>query len=211
MRYLQFAFLCEGRLDLPLKEYVEDLAVESGVFEVFAFAPDFDRLGDLQHASVRSRLQALVDLGDPFDLVVVHRDADSRSRDERQDEVSEAAEACGLAGRVLALVPVQETEAWLLADEEAIRTVVGNPSGRDPLDLPALHEIEGRADPKEILLNALVRAAHNTPVHRQRVRKGFSDLRRSLLEQLRSDGRHAQLSAHRKFRDDLGAWVATED
>jgi hypothetical protein len=59
----------------------------------------------------------------------------------------------------IAVVPIRETEAWLLFNEEAIRRAAGNPNGQIALDLPGLHECEGIADPKSILLDTLKRAS----------------------------------------------------
>jgi hypothetical protein len=40
--------------------------------------------------------------------------------------------------RHIPVVPVRMTEAWLLADEFAIRSAPGNPNGTQSLDLPDL-------------------------------------------------------------------------
>ncbi len=47
------------------------------------------------------------------------------------------------------------TEAWLLADEAAIRRAAGSPSGRVDLGLPTFAELERLADPKQRLHEAL--------------------------------------------------------
>ena len=51
------------------------------------------------------------------------------------------------------------TEAWLLADEAAIRSAAGNPSGREDLHLPDVRRLEDVPDPKAILHQALARAS----------------------------------------------------
>lgn len=69
------------------------------------------------------------------------------------------------------------TEAWLLADESAIRAAAGNPNGNVALDLPPIRKLEEVPDPKELLHRALLKATGlNTrprsgfPVH-QRVHR----------------------------------------
>ena len=50
------------------------------------------------------------------------------------------------------------TEAWLLADEFAIRSAAGNPNGTENLNLPELRRLEDVPDPKQVLHDALVAA-----------------------------------------------------
>ena len=49
-------------------------------------------------------------------------------------------------------------EAWLLADEAALRRAAGNPNGAIPLSLPRLDALEHIPDPKA-LLNDLIKEA----------------------------------------------------
>lgn len=51
------------------------------------------------------------------------------------------------------------TEAWLLSDEAAIRHAAGNRSGRQPLDLPELTQLERLPDPKAVLHELLRQAS----------------------------------------------------
>src|SRR4051812_11286917 len=67
-------------------------------------------------------------------LLFVHRDADNAGREAR---VAEIERAMTMATRwlpilpiVVPVVPVRMIEAWLLADEPAIREAARNPSGR---------------------------------------------------------------------------------
>src|SRR5690606_40429727 len=61
----------------------------------------------------------------------VHRDADARDPTERLTEIDQAFKLIKSPPYVR-VVPVQETEAWLLVDESAIREHLGIPS--DPPD-----------------------------------------------------------------------------
>lgn len=118
----------------------------------------------LPHArSLAERVRA-VQRVEPFDLLFVHRDADGESPEHRRDEIAEAAGAV----RHVPVVPIRMTESWLLPHEAAIREACGRPSGREPLDLPALTRIERLADPKATLRSAIQVAMNVRPGRRNR-------------------------------------------
>jgi hypothetical protein len=94
----------------------------------------------------------------PADLLFVHRDSDDLPPAVRQEEIRTAVETEAHNQKIVPVVPVRMTEAWLLIDETAIRTAGGNPRGTIVLDLPRLGAIEARADPKEVLYTALRQA-----------------------------------------------------
>jgi hypothetical protein len=64
------------------------------------------------------------------------------------------------------VVPVRAMEAWLLIDEDALRSAAGNPKGRHPLDMPPLGTLESLPQPKA-RLNGLLRAASGLPPRRR--------------------------------------------
>lgn len=98
-------------------------------------------------------------------------------------------------------------EAWLLLDETAIRKHAGNPNGRQPLGLPKPKHVEQRANPKELLREALIRAC--TPGRQQReLRSGnedFGRIRRRLFDDLDIHGPVTQLSAWQALVEDTKA------
>jgi hypothetical protein len=47
------------------------------------------------------------------------------------------------------------TEAWLLCNEQAIRTAAGNSRGDQPLNLPSFHSLENLPDPKNRLYETI--------------------------------------------------------
>lgn len=110
----------------------------------------------LARRTLRDRVQA-AQLVRPSDLLFVHRDADSEDPEPRYREILEAVGAT----RHVAVVPVRETEAWLLIDSGAIAAAAGRPAGAASLSLPPLRRLEELADPKRALHHALV-AAHGT-------------------------------------------------
>jgi hypothetical protein len=102
-------------------------------------------------------------------------------------------------------VPVQETEAWLLTDEAAIRTVVGRPGGKAALGLPAVQRIEEAADPKQLLESACGVASEKAGARLKRERRQFARYRATLLERLDIDGPVTGLASWQRFVSDLGA------
>ena len=98
---------------------------------------------------------------DACDLLLVHRDRDGMTVEERRAEVHDAAEIPrGNADvDVVPVVPVRMTEAWLMFDEGAIREAARNPNGDMPLGLPSGSAAESVRHPKEVLHSALSSAS----------------------------------------------------
>lgn len=200
MSRVTFFLLCEGPSDEPLAGHIESLIARLGlgVNEVIGIP----RSGG---GSVDDKLRTLVDDGVPFDFVAIHRDSDDRDPLPRIAEVTAALERAGIPG--VPVVPVQMTEAWLLLDERAIREVVGRPTGREPLDLPAPCDVEKTRDPKEVLKAALLAAAGSRGRRRKRARAQWFHYRRILLERLDIDGPVRDLPSWQRLVADLTATV----
>ncbi|NJO06769.1 MAG: DUF4276 family protein [Chloroflexaceae bacterium] len=120
----------------------------------------------------------------PCDILFVHRDAEREPYQTRKDQIQQA--LCGMdsAPPVVCVIPVRMTEAWLLFDEQAIRTASGNPNGRCVLQLPQLCRIETLPNPKKDLNNLLRTASElsnrrlqkqNIPQQVQRVAEFIDD------------------------------------
>ena len=70
----------------------------------------------------------------PCNLLLIHRDAEGRSRDERLQEITNSLQVVFPITQEIpsvCVVPVRMTEAWLLFSEDAIRYAAGNLSGLD--------------------------------------------------------------------------------
>jgi hypothetical protein len=113
---------------------------------------------DSTRIPLRSRrdLAAVVDLY-PCEILFIHRDAEAQPALDRRVEIA------SLAGVVnvpyVPVIPIRMTEAWLLFDEQAIRSAVGNPNGTVDLRLPAAVALEDLPDPKQVLHTALTTAS----------------------------------------------------
>jgi len=196
-------FVAEGTSDAPLAGIVESLFFERGV-SLRLSKPDYAMLGARVKKDVESRIRAGVALiGSAPRVIVVHRDSDNVDPFERRVEVESAVRAASSGSHPVPVIPVKMTEAWLLLDEQAIRTVAGNPRGKLPLGLPKTHEVESRADPKAILADCILRASELTGRRRERLSKRFSDNRRQLLERLDHLGPVASLASWQALVDDV--------
>ncbi len=120
----------------------------------------------------------------PSEILFVHRDAETQSCDQRVAEIARAAKPGG-AAKLICVVPVRMTEAWLLTQEAAIRRAVGNPRGTVALNLPQVARLEGVPDPKEELFQRMRLAVDKSArrmrafvpeQHRHKVAQHISDL-----------------------------------
>lgn len=102
-------------------------------------------------------------------LIFVHRDAENRSLEERMTEFDSINRP-----EVVAVVPVRMSESWLLFEGSAIAGAAGSPASH--VQVPKISEIEGIADPKDLLDQLLFEAAGSPAGRRGKV------FRRSIVE-----------------------------
>lgn len=88
------------------------------------------------------------------EILFVHRDADTEDPGPRYAEIRDAA---GDRPHV-AVVPIRETEAWMLIDPVAIACAAGRPRAASAVALPPLQRLERLADPKRALHDLLISA-----------------------------------------------------
>lgn len=152
MQRFTSTLVAEGSSDealIPLIEFVLD--EHCRIPHVTTFA------ANLPSGKLHERIaQALI--LHPCDLLFVHRDADRESVSQRESEIRDAVRTTN-ASTTICLIPVRMTEAWLLADEMAIRRASGNTSGTTQLELPPVSRLEAQADPKSLLFAALEKAS----------------------------------------------------
>ncbi len=148
---------CSDQALVPLIEFVLD--------EHCTIAHQTTFADDLPSGPLRDRVARALALH-PCDLLFVHRDADRNLVSRREEEIRAAVRATG-SPTAICLIPVRMTEAWLLADELAIRRASGNTAGSASLGLPAMGRLEAQTDPKGLLFAALEKASELGP-HRLR-------------------------------------------
>ena len=182
-RSVSFAFLCEGSSDTGLIAHLETLLMHFGVQEATG-------MPDTRKGTIPARLRQLRAEGTEagIDMVFIHRDSDDPDRKGREREIRRGVEESGFPHPFIPVIPVQETEAWLLLDEQAIRDVVACPKGKQPLRLPKPNAIEGTRNPKEILQKALLAASETSGRRLKKEKNSFKHHRRVLLQRLDSFG-----------------------
>ncbi|MEV6847449.1 DUF4276 family protein [Actinoplanes sp. NPDC051411] len=155
MRFLMSALIAEGSSDdrfLPflLRRCLEDVC-----------AADFSEMVDVERVTVlreRMRPLAVPDIVDlvrrhenTFHLVFVHRDQDGSTDRVQREWIDPLVVAWGdgRAERLIPVVPVRKTEAWVLADGDALRSVLGINWTDARLGVPARPaDVERLPDPK---------------------------------------------------------------
>lgn len=136
-------------------------------------------------------------------VLCVHADADeSTDATVRITKIAPAFEAVSLRGErlcknLIPIIPVQMTEAWMLADKELLKQVIRTTKSDQELGLA--RRPETIADPKAAIKNALRLAQEDAP-RRRRNRITISDLYQPIGQQLSLE-KLALLPSYLKFRD----------
>lgn len=163
MNEIRYTLLSEGTSDKALLPILNWLLKQH--LPGYAIQAEWADLARLPKApkTLPERIQKSVELY-PCELLFVHRDADGQGRRQRCDEIYSASKVIedSLGTTILiCVIPVRMMEAWLLFNEDAIRTVAENPRGRERLSIPSIRTIEQLPDPKS-LLNDLLRQANGS-------------------------------------------------
>lgn len=204
---VHFVLLCEGSSDEALIPHLRSLLVDCGAREATGVAPDFDRLPKSRNRDVESKVRAVLELESHMDLLFIHRDADSADPEPKYNEISTAIAQAGYTNAWIGIVPVQETEAWLLLDEREIRRVSGRPSGRVQLSLPTPNHVERLPSPKGRLLNEILRASETQGRRRRLLKRKLPALRAQLLTELKLGGPLTSVSSWVRLKTDIEAFV----
>jgi hypothetical protein len=159
---VNFTLLAEGSSDralLPILEWLLSQHVSASTVIAGDWV-DTNRLPRGKISKPRDRLRSAIDVY-PCDILFIHRDGDGGGLEARRVEIDSWLREAQLGNAVssVRVIPIRKCEAWLLVDEQAIRRAASNPNGSMPLSLPKTHEIEGMADPKDVLFKALVTAS----------------------------------------------------
>ena len=159
MRHIQFTLFADGPTDRALLPVLGWLIRETHRPDTIAheFLSKPELRSDL---SFTAQLQTALDFA-PCDILFIHRDAEKQDPQLRYDQIGKAIALLSASHAKIphvCVVPVRMTEAWLLADERAIRKAAANERGTAQIDLPKLSRIESLPDPKA-KLHELLRAA----------------------------------------------------
>jgi hypothetical protein len=149
-----YTLVADGTSDRVLLPILTWSLKHQQVTPVVAQWADFSRIPRQQNTE--GRLRTVLELY-PCDVLFVHRDAEAQPSAIRREEIASALRWAPV--RHIPVVPVRMTEAWLLADERAIRSAAGNPNGTENLNLPGIRRLEDLPDPKRVLHDALTTAS----------------------------------------------------
>jgi hypothetical protein len=157
MSVFRYTLLADGSSDQVLMPIIDWLINQNlpDIPVVGEFARGFGDIGNDLETRARAALEYF-----PCDLLLIHRDAEGMSREQRLLEI-DAVEAIRDQAYV-AVIACRMTEAWLFSDEAAIRFAAENASGRHPINLPSRQRWERIPDPKTVLLDALCVASGKT-------------------------------------------------
>jgi len=151
---VKYTLVADGSSDAVLLPILTWSLKRRHVTPVIAQRADFGRMP--RQPSTEARLRAVLDLY-PCDVLFVHRDAEGQAPELRREEIADALRFARVTH--IPVVPVRMTEAWLLADEAAIRLAAGNPHGKEALRLPNIRKLEHLPDPKKVLYDILTTAS----------------------------------------------------
>lgn len=200
---VHFVFIGEGTSDAGLVVPLGQLRMHCGASDAKEILLDWSQLGPEVGRSVSQKIRAALSQAKNVNLLFIHRDADARDPTPRYEEIQEAIESLGVRKNYVAVVPIQETEAWLLLDEEAIRDVARKPKGRMRLNLPSAKEVEKIKNPKERLKKVLALASGLKGRKLKNFNKKFPEHRRRLLETLDYQGAVSEVTAFKRLIYDI--------
>jgi hypothetical protein len=165
MSELRYTLVGDGSSDKRLLPIINWLLQTHSSRAITATWADFTIL-ETPPRTLAAKVAAAVELY-PADLLFVHRDAETAPRQQR---VGEIVAACAQFPDqpFVPVIPIRMHEAWLLTNEEAIRTAAGKPRGRIALNLPPKTSLENHPDPKQALYTALETASELSGRHLRR-------------------------------------------
>ena len=200
---LTIGYICEGKTDRRLlsniiRKTFEELAFEcKGQIEVYEpefIASEGNKFVEKVTSAAKKAKWA--------NILCVHTDSDSESDDEAFNfRINPAFEYVkeekgNLCKNLVAIVPIQMSEAWMLADSELLLEEIGANDRRRQLNLPRQNQIERKSDPKS-LIEEILRITNDSS-GRRRSRLTISELYTPISQKINLD--HLKnLSAFDKF------------
>jgi hypothetical protein len=198
---ISFMLTGEGTSDLRLQSHIENVLIGEGFTEVDGESPDLGAFVPNVGHTVKEKLRALVKHYPNVDVIFYHRDADGVGLPARQQEIAQGSEGVMANNRVIPLIPARMLETWLLADPAAIAVVAGMAGATARLAcLPSFRRLEGVADAKSLLRDALCEASQTQGGQLAKFKKRFNEMRARLTTDLDPDGPVNRLPSYQEFR-----------
>jgi hypothetical protein len=150
---VNYLLISDGSSDAALIPIIQH--VLQNTFRNFSFIGERAQLFRLKRPpkTLSDKIKAGVDLYNP-DIVFIHRDCENDTILKREEEILEAIKDQPDL-KVVKIIPLRMTEAWLLINESAIRMAVSNPNGKVKLAMPSVNKLERLPDPKNTLEDLL--------------------------------------------------------
>ena len=135
----------------------------------------------------------------------IHVDADDASDENvfrtrinpAMDEIKEI--SAGICNNLVALVPIQMIESWMLADKELLKAEIG--TDMSDADLGLTRKPESISEPKETIKQA-IRIARQNLVKKLRKELDISELYQPLGQKIPMNSLN-QLPSYRKFKEEV--------
>lgn len=163
MQYLSLALYAEGPTDYRflspvLQRLCQDICLEEarGHVDIPEAILPLDDTEDMKHAPRAERILAAArQTAGAWRILFIHADGDKNPEKAQTERVDPALRLLQQhlpeAGTGVGVAPVRETESWILADGNAIRSTLGTLLTDQALGLPSPGRIEQEGAPKEIL------------------------------------------------------------
>ena len=155
MRYLKCALIAEGVSDDRFLPFLLYRALEDLCLTAFEDPVDVDQVAVLRRHQRPPNVPEILDLiqanTDTFHVVFVHRDQGANAARLYDEWLAPLAKAWDPAWseRLVPVIPVRETEAWLIADGAALRTALGVQWSDADMGVPGKsRDVETIVDPK---------------------------------------------------------------
>lgn len=200
---VRFLFIGEGTFDEHLVPHLRRCCILAGADEAEGLTIPFSRLGSHIGHRITERLEVALGLEPNVNLLFVHRDADSTDSKPRYEEIRAAISTVANVPGYVAVVPVQETEAWLLLDELEIRRVAENPKGTVALDIPTAKQVENISSPKEHLHATILKANDQTGRRYRRAKQKIHQKCQLILDGLDPEGPVCEIPSWKRMFSDL--------
>lgn len=201
----------EGFLPVVIQRTAERILAQRGRTVVDVLEPiSLNHTIDRQYPTRVERILEAARRASGYHALIVHADADYPTRQRallerympgemRVRQARAAHEA--VYEYLVPIIPVQMTEAWMLADPEALCDVIGASRGAEMFRLPGHpHQVESDPDPKQTLHTVIQQAFVQRPRRRQHItlKEIYEPLARQ-IDLMKLDG----VPAYAQFMADL--------